>query len=157
MLPQNVTKIPATLEQFLEESPEDWRVSSDTGKISAVIKGFVPNPLMADLPTPDTMPPMAQPEPLPNPFQQAPAAMIAHVGDVLEVQPLPKPKPPKQKKLKKYCFDVTGKIYLAEKHTSEQWEALKRKLGAVIEVEAANQNEAWKMYGALMTRNQKEN
>jgi hypothetical protein len=39
-----------------------------------------------------------------------------------------------------------GKVYQGETYTSEQWEALKTKLGAVIEVEAPNQVEAWKKY-----------
>ena len=68
MLPPNVTKIPATSEQALSESP-------------------------SDLPTPDTMPTMTQqPEPLPNKFQQAPAAIITQNGDELEVKELPAPK-----------------------------------------------------------------
>jgi hypothetical protein len=89
--------------------------------------------------------------PPPDQFQQAPAAMITHTGDVLEVKTLPAPKmqkPAKQKKLRFYCFDASGKIYQGEKYTQEQWEALKTKLGAVIEVEALNQVEAWKLYEA---------
>jgi hypothetical protein len=158
MLPPNVTRIPATLEQFLEESPSEWFVNEATGKVSDVIPDFVPNPLFAQQEPIAPLEPTGsysipggpmEPEPIENIFKQAPAAMIAHIGDVLEVKTLlaqKQPKPIKQKKLRVYCFDASGKIYQGEKYTSEQWEALKRKLGAVIEVEAPNQVEAWKKY-----------
>lgn len=56
--------------------------------------------------------------------------------------------------MKKYAFDVYGNLHQAEKHTPEQWEALKKKLGAVIEVEAANQPEAWKLYDSRKKQSQ---
>jgi hypothetical protein len=49
-------------------------------------------------------------------------------------------------KLKRYGFDVAGTLYHIDRYTPDQWEALKKKLGKVIEVEAANQGEAWKLY-----------
>ena len=124
--------IPATLEQFLEENPQDWLVSEEVGKISDVIPGFKPNPEYF-------------PEVKPEPFQQAPAVIIDHTGEAMTLIPLPAPNQPK---LKRYCFDATGKVYQGETYTPEQWEALKTKLGAVIEVEALNQVEAWKLYEA---------
>lgn len=52
----------------------------------------------------------------------------------------------KRLRLKLYGFDVTGVIYQREKYTAEQWEALKTKLGSVVEVEASNQSEAYDKY-----------
>lgn len=56
------------------------------------------------------------------------------------------PHRPKKTRLKKYAFDVYGNMHQADKHTPEQWEALKAKLGAIIEIEATSQPEAWKLY-----------
>lgn len=71
------------------------------------------------------------------------------VSDVLLPPPKPTKKPaasPRKSKLKRYGFSVTGDIYKIDDYSPEAWEALKKKLGKVVEVEAANMPDAWKEF-----------
>ncbi len=85
--------------------------------------------------------------------QEIPAALKPELIQSFEQAPsAPTEKPSRwrvpqgKKKLKIYAFDVYGNLHQGEKYTPEQWEALKARLGAVIEVEATSQPEAWKLY-----------
>lgn len=60
-----------------------------------------------------------------------------------------KQKKPARKPVRSYGFDTTGQIYIVSNYEPEQWEALKARLGEVIEVEAHNQPEAWKKYDEI--------